>query len=329
MTDQQFDRLARVLSGSRSRRQALAVLGALAAARVRSTHAASQIEIAACGESGAVCTLIKGCCTGLVCATSMINPAFGVCVAGEGGMLPVSDGIVVPTGDGITEELAQEVSAAAAGSTEAASALTTKDTEIQARKDARQLRESNRRTRVRANKTEQQNRKATHRTTRDTKRATRDTNQDNRLATARLNEEPQLELAFFPDEEGSEVLRVRNLESVSVALSRIESIKDPTESKTLSISMASGRTYLLVSDKAVQDAELSSSEGQVWTEKDVCPDGGDALPDGEGVYLTAAKSGATLSHRLAVLCGETVTTGSSIETATQPRKKRKKHQHHT
>jgi hypothetical protein len=66
MTDHPIDRLARILAGSRSRRQALAALGALAAARLQPTDVAAQIEIAACGESGAVCTQLKGCCSGLV-----------------------------------------------------------------------------------------------------------------------------------------------------------------------------------------------------------------------------------------------------------------------
>src|SRR5215213_10551934 len=136
MTDRDFDRLARLLAGASSRRQALATLGALAAARLHPTQAATQIEIPACGEAGAVCIPIKGCCEGLVCATSTINPAYGVCVTGEGGMLPVSDSLVVPTGTGIQEELAQEVSAAAADATAAQSAVSTEATDHQAQIDA-------------------------------------------------------------------------------------------------------------------------------------------------------------------------------------------------
>jgi len=84
MTDHPFDHITRRLAGITSRRQALAALGALAAARLHPTQAASQLEVAGCGAAGAVCTMIKGCCDGLVCATSMINPNYGVCISGEG-----------------------------------------------------------------------------------------------------------------------------------------------------------------------------------------------------------------------------------------------------
>ena len=42
MTDEPIDRLARVLSGSTSRRQTLVALGALAAARLHPAQAATQ-----------------------------------------------------------------------------------------------------------------------------------------------------------------------------------------------------------------------------------------------------------------------------------------------
>src|SRR5829696_5383341 len=95
MTDHPFDRLARRFAGITSRRQALA------AARLHLTQAASQLEVAGCGAAGAVCTMIKGCCDGLVCATSTINPNYGVCVAGEGDQVAVTTQLVVPESDGV------------------------------------------------------------------------------------------------------------------------------------------------------------------------------------------------------------------------------------
>src|SRR5215212_4497567 len=122
MTDSPFNRVTRLFAESRSRRQTLAALGALAAVRLHPVHA-TQIEVGACGESGAVCTELKGCCSGLVCATSTINPTYGVCVTGEGDMLPVSDDLVVPGSAGIEDELAQQVSDAAAGANNTRSSL--------------------------------------------------------------------------------------------------------------------------------------------------------------------------------------------------------------
>ena len=165
MTDSSFDRITRLLAGSRSRRQMLAALGALAAARLRPAHAASQIEIPACGEAGAVCTPIAGCCSGLVCATSTLNPAYGVCVTGEGDMLPVTNDLVVPGSEGITEELAGQASEAAADATEGESLLAAQEAEIQSRRTARNTRQVHAAQPVQSNRDDQQSRKTTNRTT--------------------------------------------------------------------------------------------------------------------------------------------------------------------
>ena len=95
MSDHHFARLARFLSGTTSRRQALAALGALAAVRRQPTRAATQLEVATCGAAGAVCTYLNGCREGVVCATSHINPNYGVCIPGEGEHRAVTTQLVV------------------------------------------------------------------------------------------------------------------------------------------------------------------------------------------------------------------------------------------
>jgi hypothetical protein len=99
----------------------LAALGALAAARRQPTQDATQLDVATCGEKGAVGTLSRGCCEGLVCATSHINPNYGVCIVGEGEHLAVSTQLVVPEADAVvttlTVELAETEEAAAAAET--------------------------------------------------------------------------------------------------------------------------------------------------------------------------------------------------------------------
>src|SRR5215218_9642249 len=214
MTDHHFDRLARLLSSAGSRRQTLAALAALALTRPASASAASQIETAACGEAGAVCTQIKGCCSGLVCATSYTNPAYGVCVTGEGDMLAVSDDIVVPGAEGIEDELALEVTDASTSATDAESALAAQVTDAQSRKDAR-------RTRVQSHRTSVRSRKATHRLNSGT---------GNDLID--LDERPRLQLKWINNADGegnpadTEILRVYNRDIVSVEISRIESVLD-------------------------------------------------------------------------------------------------------
>src|SRR5215207_6858985 len=135
MTDHPFDRLARLLSGSRSRRQALAALGALAAARLHPAQAATQSEVAGCGAVGAVCTMIKGCCDGLVCATSMINPNYGVCISGEGEQVAVTSQLVVPGSDGVMAQLAAELAEAEADGAEGAQVIEARQSAQQTRRD--------------------------------------------------------------------------------------------------------------------------------------------------------------------------------------------------
>ena len=318
MHEHQFDRVARLLSSAGSRRQALAALGALALARAHPASAASQIETAACGEAGAVCTQIKGCCSGLVCATSYANPAYGVCVTGEGDMLPVSDDIVVPGSEGVEDELAQEVTDAAAAATEAESALAAQDAAIQSRKDARDTRESTRRTRLQTNRNTQQTRKATNRSTRrSTRRSTKAANQ----AARDLNRKPRLTLTFLedanPNKTGQqETLRVSNDGNDWVVLSYIESIKAPDVFKELFVSIPPGGVHRLKSGDP-DDASSSTSGVTVWTTKTICP-------NGEGVNLTAVKSGSTKTRRFPVLCGETVSTVSTTAVASQSGKKNEK-----
>src|SRR5215216_2956618 len=155
MTDHPFDRLARLLSESRSRRQALAALGALVAARLHPAQAASQLEGAGCGVAGAVCTMIKGCCDGLVCATSTINPNYGVCISGEGEQVAVTSQLVVPESDGVLAQLAAELAEAEADGAEGAQV-------IEARQSAQDTRRSKHRTRKDSKRSKKRSRRDTH-----------------------------------------------------------------------------------------------------------------------------------------------------------------------
>jgi hypothetical protein len=290
MTDHRFDRLARLLSSAGSRRQTLAVLGALALARAHRASAASQIETAACGETGAVCTELMGCCSGLVCATSYTNPAYGVCVAGEGDMLPVSDDIVVPGAEGIEDALAQDVTdasaATAAGAPATESSLTTQSADTQARKDARRSKKSTQQTRRRAN----------HGDTHEKKLA----NQTEKRTAADLQGAPHLVLRFIgdPNTKSPETLRVQNHEDVAVVISRVETIDRSGPKYSGTITIAAGETHWLYSGAGADTAANNDSQGTAWTGAsniEVCP----TL---RGIALTAYKSGASKTHRLTKRC---------------------------
>jgi hypothetical protein len=301
MTDFPFDRFTRLLAESGSRRQALAALGALAAARLQPARAA-QIEVAACGAAGAVCTALKGCCTGLMCATSTMNPTYGVCVTGEGDMLPVTDGVIVPGSEGITEELAAQASEATANASEAESLLADQDAEIQSRQDARDARASTRQTRLQTHRSAVRSRKAAHRTNSGTNKALK-----------RLNREPKLELSFSLKTDGSEVLRVDNLERGEVVLSRVQSLTDAVSANDFEVvTIPPESTYWLVS--GTKESPAPSPERQLWTPDDICTDGN----DGDGVRLTVARFGGTETHQIEVLCDPPPATGSTTEAVRQP-----------
>jgi hypothetical protein len=162
MTDHPFDRLTRRLSGTRSRRQALAALGALAAARLQPTQAA-QLAVTTCGAAGAVCTHLKGCCEGLVCATSHINPNYGVCIAGEGEHRAVTTQLVVPGDDAVVTTLTAELA-----ETEEAGAAATEV--LEARQAAKDSRRSKRRTRKDNHRSKKRLRQDTHRSKKRSRR---------------------------------------------------------------------------------------------------------------------------------------------------------------
>ena len=164
MTDHPFDRLARRLSRTTSRREALAALGALAAARLHSTQAA-QLAVTTCGAAGAVCTHLKGCCEGLVCATSHINPNYGVCIAGEGGHVAVTTQLVVPGDDAIVTTLTAELAETEEDGAAAAEV-------IEARQTAKDSRRSTRRSRNDTQRSKKRSRKDTQRSTTRARRTT-------------------------------------------------------------------------------------------------------------------------------------------------------------
>jgi hypothetical protein len=285
MNDDQFDRIARLFSRVVTRRGLVAGVGGAVAARSRLARAASQLETAACGEAGAVCTDLMGCCTGMVCATSFTNPAYGVCVAGEGDMLPVSDSIVVPGADGITDELAQDVSDAtsAADSTPTTDPSLTQGADIQARRAAKRT----------TNNTQQSQRRLNHGDTHANKLANETENRtaaQNKRAARALKRKPNIKPELIkadPKTSKPETLYIENRDNESVVISRVQSIDDKTLFTSPNKSIAPDDIYLL------KTAD--------WTDPDqeIC----NGIPgDGDGVIVTAAKYGSTKKYRFTALC---------------------------
>ena len=102
MDARNFDTLTRRFAQPGSRRAFVAAIGAALFAHTAKAAAPAAQVPAACGAAGDVCTMALGCCDGMTCATSYMNPSYGVCVSGgSGGMMPVADSVISPEGDGI------------------------------------------------------------------------------------------------------------------------------------------------------------------------------------------------------------------------------------
>jgi hypothetical protein len=297
MKARDFDGLTRIFAASSTRRGLVAFTAAFAGFSARDSRAA-QLSNGACGVAGEVCTLLIGCCEGLTCATSTINTNYGVCVTGgSGGTMAVTDSIIAPTTTETSTQmdaLAQEIAASATTSTTA----TDPNADQQARRDARQSKRSSRRSTRKSNNTTQQ------------------TNRKSRRDTHQLNAAPQLILESFTGQgdgevgDVTEIVKVTNLDTVSIVLSRVEANLNPGLADTLSVTIAAGSSYLLESgviqpdpgdDEPVDTETPDASLGTIWTEDSVCGD------SGAGYTIVAAQSGATTTYEFDVLCGQVAT----------------------
>src|SRR5215208_1721238 len=162
MDDAKFDRLARAFDMSGTRRWLIALVGAVFGFLRRKAASASQLGPPTCGDQGAVCTLLSGCCDGLTCATSAINTSYGICVPGEGGMVSTGTTLISPFSDTAVEEISGLVqTASTAPTTDLQAEREARAAEIRARKDAKR---SKRQTRSDTKRSNQQTRKDERRT---------------------------------------------------------------------------------------------------------------------------------------------------------------------
>jgi hypothetical protein len=108
MTNTPVIRCSRTLARLLSRRGvlvgAIAVLGASVPRRTQ-----AQLQAPSCSAEGEVCTHLAGCCAGLLCATSMINTNYGICIPGEGDVAAVTRALVTPGDAAMVDELGEEL----------------------------------------------------------------------------------------------------------------------------------------------------------------------------------------------------------------------------
>jgi hypothetical protein len=106
MTNTPVIRCRRTLARLLSRRCVLVGASAVLGASVpRRTQA--QLQSPTC--SAEVCTHLAGCCAGLLCATSMVNTNYGICVPGEGDVAAVTRALVTPGDAAMVDELGEEL----------------------------------------------------------------------------------------------------------------------------------------------------------------------------------------------------------------------------
>ena len=105
MDDAKFDRLARAFAKPLNRRLTVALFGGVTGMFGQQVARGFQLGPATCGEQGAVCTLVSGCCDGLTCVTSAINTSYGICVPGEGGMVSTGTTLISPFSETAVEEI--------------------------------------------------------------------------------------------------------------------------------------------------------------------------------------------------------------------------------
>jgi hypothetical protein len=336
MDDAKFDRLARVFAKTVSRRQMAAVIGAAIGVLGQQGTRGSQLAPATCGEQGAVCTLILGCCDGLTCVTSAVNTSYGICVPGDGGMVSTGTTLISPFSETAVEDVSSLLeTTSVTPATDPLAERQARIAETRARKDTR--------------RTEQQTQLDTNRAQRktrlDTKRAAVRSRKDekrNRQREARDPRDPeeapsgpQLELTLLSREadgdsttDGNQlvpidVVRVTNRDDVNVLMTAIETLKgafNRAELSTPQFTLSPGESYSFISGIRTDDAANAAHDKYHWLDKVAC-DG--SIPR-QGYRVEAGFSRGAESHEFVVHCHKRRVTGAIETPAATTRRKRKK-----
>jgi hypothetical protein len=344
MDDAKFDRLARVFAKAVSRRQMAAVISAAIGVLGQQGARGSQLAPATCGEQGAVCTLVLGCCDGLTCVTSAVNTSYGICVPGDGGMVSTGTTLISPFSETAVEDVSSLLeTTSVTPATDLLAERQARIAETRARKD----------TRKDTKRTEQQTKLDTNRAQRktrlDTKRAALRSRKDekrNRQREARDPEEapsgPQLDLTLLLREADGDsttdgnrlvpidVVRVTNRDDVNVLLTAIETIKgafNGAELSTPQFTLGLGESYSFISGIRTDDAANAANDKYHWLDKVAC----DGTIPRQGYRVKAAFSRGAESHEFVVHCHKRRVTGAIETSAATTRRMRNKNaeQKHT
>jgi len=333
MDDAKFDRLARAFAERFTRRRTVLLLSAATGMVSQEAARGFQLGPATCGEQGAVCTLVSGCCDGLTCVTSAINTSYGLCVPGDAGMISTGTALISP----FSETAVEEVSALM----ETASTTPATDPEVDRQAHVAEIR-ARRETRRAEQKTRLDTRRSKRNTRLDTKRARvqtpKDENRNRKREDHKTPEEalgPQLQLTLRfakvgPDSgvDGDqpvpiEVVRVTNRDDVDVVLTRIETLKGPVIGANLAGSMFTlgpGASYSFVSGLPSEDIANATKDRHRWLDKVMC----EGTIQKQGYRVTSAFSRGGEPYEFVVLCHKPrVTRVIEIAAAAPPGRRKK------
>jgi hypothetical protein len=336
MDDAKFDRLARVFAKTVSRRQMAAVIGAATGVLGQQGARGSQLAPATCGEQGAVCTLMLGCCDGLTCVTSAVNTSYGICVPGDGGMVSTGTTLISPFSETAVEDVSSLLeTTSVTPATDPLAERQARIAETRARKDTRRTEKQ----------TQLETNRAQRKTRLDTKRAalrSRNDEKRNRQREARDPRDPeeapsgpQLELTLLLREadgdsttDGNQlvpidVVRVTNRDDVNVLLTAIETIKgafNGAELSTPQFTLSPGESYSFISGIRTDDAANAANDKYHWLDKVAC----DGTIPRQGYRVKAAFSRGAESHEFVVHCHKRRVTGAIETPAATTQRARKK-----
>jgi hypothetical protein len=308
MDHTRFDQLVRSFSRSRSRRGLLAAAGGFIALGFKPAGA-NQLLPATCAQTGQVCTMLYGCCSGLTCATSSINPSYGVCVPGEGGMVTTGTSLVVPFDSSDTAQ-AQSVSNAVTDTSTSTTTTTTID-DREAEQDAREAERDARKAQVEA-------RRDTKKDNLETRRDTQQQRREDEREAADAADGPDLEFAVVNGGTASEYLFVRNGDDISAVLQGIAKSADAkyTLLGSKAVTLQPGEVFRFT--RPASDTITETSYG--WTDEIVC---GPSTND-QGFLLLASFTASGASTEFTIPCSTTSTAATTNSSDDQQRRRRRK-----
>lgn len=286
MNASNFDQFTRAFGRPASRRGLLALAGGFMALR-RHQGDAAQLSPDSCASTGEVCTLLYGCCSGLSCATSAINPSYGVCVPGDGGTVSTGTALVVPSNGGDA--------AAAPVTTDTSTSTTTTDPQAEREQKI----------------AEKKSRRDAHRNRVELRKDEQKDNKEDQQERRELARGPELEfrLTLPTADDDREFLKVFNRDNLDVVINRIESLTSADFSEgTPIVNLDTGESFVFISGSS---SGLTGSRLD-WTTSRLCQSASG------GFNVTASFNTNAENFEYEILCD-----GPSIVLFDHPNKKKK------